>query len=71
VPMVEEMPRQKRNDLTVKIDAALVAKAKSVSGFRGLTLAEYLSEKLRGPVEKDFDTFIDEQRRVREKRKDH
>lgn len=65
MPMVEEMPRQKRNDLAVKIDASLVSKAKAIAGFRGLSLAQYLSDKLREPVERDFDHFLAEQTKAR------
>lgn len=55
--MVAEMPRVKRNDVAVKIDAATVRKAKLIASYRGTTLAEYLSSRLRGPVDKDYETF--------------
>jgi hypothetical protein len=47
-----------RNDLTVKLDADLVKKAKYVVIERDKTLAEYLSEILRPTVERDFKEVI-------------
>lgn len=43
-----------RNDVTVKADAGIIRKAKFAADARGLSLAEYISELLRGPVERDF-----------------
>lgn len=43
-----------RNDATAKIDAGLITKAKFVADTRDMPLAEYLSELLRGPVDRDF-----------------
>lgn len=43
-----------RNDATAKIDAAVIVKAKFVADTRDMPLAEYLSELLRGPVDRDF-----------------
>ncbi len=47
-----------RNDLTVKIDAELIKKAKYVVIERDTTLAEYLSELLRPAIERDFKTVV-------------
>lgn len=55
--MVAEMPRAKRNDITCKVDAAIIRKARLIASHRDLTLAEYLSNKLRLLVDKDFETF--------------
>ncbi|HEU5116816.1 MAG TPA: hypothetical protein VFT74_09095 [Isosphaeraceae bacterium] len=44
----------KRDDIAVKIERTLVDKARLVAARRGTTLAQYLSDLLRGPVEKDF-----------------
>jgi hypothetical protein len=44
-----------RSDIAVKIDELVYRRAKAVSGFRGITLAEYLSELLDGPVARDFE----------------
>lgn len=46
--------RSQRNDVSVKIDAKIVEEAKLVALLRRTTLAEYLSEILRGPVKKDY-----------------
>lgn len=43
-----------RNDVAVKIDAEIIGKAKHVVLARDITLAEYLSDLLRGPVDRDF-----------------
>jgi hypothetical protein len=43
-----------RNDLTVKIDADIVTKAKHVAFNRRTTLAAYLSEMIRPLVDRDF-----------------
>jgi hypothetical protein len=49
--------KPKRNDVTVKIDAAIVAQAKHIATSRDITLAEYLTEVLRAPVGRDFERF--------------
>ena len=41
-PVLAEAPVVKRNDVTVRLDAEVVAKAKTVASSRGLNLAEYL-----------------------------
>jgi hypothetical protein len=49
------MPRpDKRNDIAVKIDAAIYHKAKMVASFRHIPLAELLSELLEKPVERVY-----------------
>jgi hypothetical protein len=48
-------PKMARNDLTVKIDADIVTKAKHVSFNRRITLAAYLSEMMRPLVDRDFE----------------
>lgn len=47
-----EMAR--RSDTAVKIDAEVVRQAKVVAAFRGISLAEYLSETLRPTVARDY-----------------
>jgi hypothetical protein len=47
-----------RNDLTVKIDADLVKKAKYVAIERDVTIAEYLSGLLRPTVERDYQEVV-------------
>lgn len=55
-----EMPREKRDDVAVKIEAALYRKAKVVAAYRGITIAKYLSELLRKPVERDHEKMVQE-----------
>lgn len=45
----------KRNDVTVKLDAGVVRKAKAVASLLDLTLAEYLSDLIRPLVDRDLD----------------
>lgn len=47
-------PKSVRDDVTVKMDRAVVARARFVADLRGLTLAEYLSEAVRPVVDRDF-----------------
>ena len=44
----------KRRDAVVKLDVTIVGKAQMVAKANGISLAEYLSEMLRGPVDRDF-----------------
>jgi hypothetical protein len=46
--------RSLRNDVAVKVDSGVVTKAKLVADTRDITLAEYLTELLRVPVDRDF-----------------
>jgi hypothetical protein len=46
--------QKKRNDKAVKISRDLAAKAKLIAESKGIPVAEYLSELLRGPVERDW-----------------
>ncbi len=55
--MVAEMPRVKRNDVAVKIDAEIIRKARTMASYRGIPLAKYLSDKLRKTVDHEFDLF--------------
>ncbi len=59
--MVHEMVR--RNDTAAKIDSGVVADAKIVAAFRGITLAEYLSEILRPTVSRDLETEMAKRQR--------
>jgi hypothetical protein len=47
-------PKSERDDVTVKMDRGLVARARFVAEIRGVTLAEYLSEAVRPVVDRDF-----------------
>jgi hypothetical protein len=55
-------PRERRDDITVKIGAALYRKAKMVAAFRDLSLAEYLTEVLEKPVARDYEKLIEQMR---------
>ena len=44
-----------REDLTVKVDRHVIARARFVADTRKLTLAEYLTEALRPVVDRDFE----------------
>jgi hypothetical protein len=50
----EPMAKPKRNDAPVKIDAEVVRKGRIVAAFRGITLAEYFSERLDPLVSADL-----------------
>jgi hypothetical protein len=47
-------PKSGRDDIAVKVDRVVVARAQFVARLRGLTLAEYLSEAARPTVDRDF-----------------
>ena len=58
----------KRNDVSVKMDAEVIAEAKMVAASRNVTLAEYLTELVRDLVHQDLENEMT--RRVpRSKRK--
>ena len=43
-----------RRDAVVKLDVILVGKAQMVAKVKGTSVAEYLSEIIRAPVDRDF-----------------
>ena len=47
-------PKSDRDDMTVKMDRTIVARARFVADLRGQTLTEYLSEAVRPIVDRDF-----------------
>lgn len=47
-------PTTGRDDASARIDKGLLFQAKQVAGNRGVSVAEYLSELLKGPVERDY-----------------
>ena len=56
-PMAKAKGRPKKSeriDRTARVDATILGWAEMVARARGITVAEYLSETLRGPVAKDF-----------------
>ncbi len=64
-PSLAERPMARRNDVPVKIDAEVVRKAKIVAAYRDIPLAEYVSETLRGHVEKDLENEQEKERKAR------
>ncbi len=52
--------KAKRGDVAVKVDRPLADKARLVASRRGTTMAEYLSDLIRGPIEEDFARAIEE-----------
>jgi hypothetical protein len=50
-----DRPKMARNDLAVKMGADVVKMAKHIAIDRGITLAEYLTERIRPLVEQDFE----------------
>jgi hypothetical protein len=54
------MPREKRNDISVKIEAAIYRRAKMVAAYRDITLAEYLSALLEKPVDRDYQKLTEQ-----------
>ena len=51
-------PASGRDDIAVKMDRAIVARARYVAELRSITLAEYLSEGIRATVDRDFDRAV-------------
>lgn len=45
-------PESGRDDVTVKLDRAVVAKAKLIAAHRGTTVAELLTEAVKGPIDR-------------------
>lgn len=43
-----------RKDATARLDAAVLAKAQMVAKARGVSIAEYLTDIVKGPVDRDF-----------------
>lgn len=48
-------PRTDRDDISVKMDRATVARARFVADVKGISLAEYLTEAARPVIQKDFE----------------
>lgn len=55
--------KSRRNDRTAKVDATVLGWAEMVAKARGVSVAEYLTETLRKPVQKDFAEVMDTMRR--------
>ena len=50
-----DRPMAKRNDVPVKIDAEVVHVARIAAAYKDMSLAEYISERLRPLVAEDVD----------------
>lgn len=63
-PMLDTMakpkgrPKGERDDVTVKIDRRIAVRARTVAGFRGVPIAELLSELLDGPIMQAYADMI-------------
>jgi hypothetical protein len=49
-----------RIDVTVRLDRTIADKARQVAYARGIPIAEYLSEMLRGPIDRAYAQFVRE-----------
>lgn len=54
-PMAKKTDLPKRNDSPVKIDTVVLIEARIAAAYKGLSLAEYLSETLRPIVARDIE----------------
>jgi hypothetical protein len=50
--------RSERHDATTKIDRILLGKAHLIARQKGITVAELLSEMLRGPIDKAYAQLV-------------
>lgn len=48
----------KRNDVTTKIDAAVLEECRIAAAFRSMTLSEYISESMRSAAARDIEEGI-------------
>jgi hypothetical protein len=49
-----------RDDVSIKIDRALVSKARLLAAHKGVSIAELISELLRGPLNQDYAKMLRE-----------
>jgi hypothetical protein len=54
-PPAEKQPMVRRNDVSVKMDAEVVEECRIAAAFRGLSIAEYISETMRVAARRDID----------------
>lgn len=54
------MPRQKRDDTAVKIATRIYRKAKMVAAHRDIPIAEFLSNLLEKPVDREYRRLLEE-----------
>jgi hypothetical protein len=53
--LLEDRLMTKRRDVTTKMDPAVLADCRIAASFRGMTLAEYLSEAMRVVTSRDIE----------------
>lgn len=49
-----------RDDVTVRVDRKVKVRAEAVADFKGIPLAEFLTEILRAPVDREFARMVRE-----------
>ncbi len=52
--------RSERNDGVVRLDRGLISMAKVLAGYRGVSVAELLSDLVRGPLERGYAQMVRE-----------
>jgi hypothetical protein len=52
--------RSDRDDVAVKMDRTIVGRAKYVANYRGISVAELLSDLVRGPLDKAYGQMMRE-----------
>ncbi len=60
------MPKQQRNDVSVKIDAEVYRMVKTVAAWKGVPIAEYLTEVVGPVARRDMGKMNQEIKRPRE-----
>lgn len=51
-------PKSNRDDATTKIDRRLLGFAQLIARDKGVSVAEFLSEFIREPLEREFDSLM-------------
>lgn len=54
---LDTMPKKKRNDVAVKIDNDIARKARTIASYRGVPMAELLSDWLKPIADREFERF--------------
>lgn len=61
VPKAKGRPkRSERDDITVKVDRTIVGRARTLASYRGVSVAELISEALRAPLSKMWNEMVRE-----------
>jgi hypothetical protein len=53
-------PKVDRDDVTVKLDRVMASRAKAIANFRGIPVAELLTEIVRLPIDRAYAQMIRE-----------